>query len=487
VVGSFIPTSLQWASKSVALPAGTNRLIFRGVSMHGNYLYLDNIVIAGSCSPANTPTAVITPSGPTTFCQGGSVTLAASGGTNYQWSTGSSSSSLVASTSGMYTVTVTNSSGCTDSESATVTVNPGVTVDVQIAADINPAEEGELVTFAAASQNGGTTPVYQWRVNGTTAGSNAASFSYVPVDDDSVYCILLSNADCAIDNPDTSNVVIMEVIPLPVLSLISPNGGESWTQGSQQVIAWNDNFSEPVKIELYKAGEYVMTLAAATPSTGSFGWTVPLDQKAGGDYTIRITNTGNSAVSDESDQYFSIAAIIPENQLIQDLTVANGADTCIAASQTITVAGGGSSVTVQTAGSLTCIAGQRILIFPGTYIYEGAFFSAFISLTGEYCDSPYAPLTKESIWSDNINSKKEAHFKVYPNPCFDWIHVVANGVQTEEKAILTIHRSDGRLVRKTDFEPGRTFNFCHELKPGIYTVGLSYAGTADYQLLVVIE
>lgn len=39
----FVPTPSQWATKRYALPVGTNRLKFEGVSAFGNNLYLDNI------------------------------------------------------------------------------------------------------------------------------------------------------------------------------------------------------------------------------------------------------------------------------------------------------------------------------------------------------------------------------------------------------------------------------------------------------------
>ena len=41
----FIPTSSQWATKSYALPSGTNKIKFTGVTAYGNNLYLDNIRI----------------------------------------------------------------------------------------------------------------------------------------------------------------------------------------------------------------------------------------------------------------------------------------------------------------------------------------------------------------------------------------------------------------------------------------------------------
>lgn len=43
--GLFIPTSGQWATKRYALPTGTNRVKFAGVTAYGNNLYVDNIKV----------------------------------------------------------------------------------------------------------------------------------------------------------------------------------------------------------------------------------------------------------------------------------------------------------------------------------------------------------------------------------------------------------------------------------------------------------
>jgi len=57
-------------------------------------------------------TPTITAGGPTTFCEGGSVTLTSSAGSTYLWSTGATTSSINVTTSGNYTVQVTNANGC---------------------------------------------------------------------------------------------------------------------------------------------------------------------------------------------------------------------------------------------------------------------------------------------------------------------------------------------------------------------------------------
>ncbi|MBK9462693.1 MAG: hypothetical protein IPN94_25595 [Sphingobacteriales bacterium] len=75
------------------------------------------------------PTTTIT--GTNTYCVGDAATsLTASGGSTYLWDNGTASASITPTTNTAgnttYTVTVTNASGCTDTESVGVTVADAV-------------------------------------------------------------------------------------------------------------------------------------------------------------------------------------------------------------------------------------------------------------------------------------------------------------------------------------------------------------------------
>jgi PKD repeat protein len=97
------------------------------------------------------------------------------------------------------------------SNSLAMTVNPSLPVSVTIAASQNPIPSGTPVTFNASPVNGGTSPSYQWRVNGSNVGTNSPAYSYTPVNNDVVTCILTSNVSCPAGNPATSNAVTMIV------------------------------------------------------------------------------------------------------------------------------------------------------------------------------------------------------------------------------------------------------------------------------------
>jgi hypothetical protein len=100
------------------------------------------------------------------ICTGNSVTLTTSAVSNYSWSTGATTSSIVVSptTTTVYSLTATSSQSCTTSAFATITVNqgaPSLTV-VNTASASGGACPGKTVALTA---NGATT--YTWTGNNT--------------------------------------------------------------------------------------------------------------------------------------------------------------------------------------------------------------------------------------------------------------------------------------------------------------------------------
>jgi hypothetical protein len=150
------------------------------------------------------PTSAITANGPTTFCQGGNVTLTASTGTAYLWSTGATTASIVASASGNYVVTVTNANGCSAvSAPITVTVNalPVATVTANSSTTFCAGGSVTLVASTGAS--------YLW--------SNGAITQSITVTTAGTYNVIVTNAaGCSATSAGT--VVTVNALPTPTIT-----------------------------------------------------------------------------------------------------------------------------------------------------------------------------------------------------------------------------------------------------------------------------
>ena len=148
------------------------------------------------------PTAVITPSGATTFCEGTSVNLVASGGVSYAWNSGSTAATLAASTGGVYTVTVTNAGGCTDTETMTVNVNEVPSAFIVTSGATTFCQGGEVSLTAQAGNS------YVWSNNATTqsiAVSTAGTYSATILSPNG--CSVLSNAITVdVNQPSSSSI-----------------------------------------------------------------------------------------------------------------------------------------------------------------------------------------------------------------------------------------------------------------------------------------
>jgi hypothetical protein len=103
----------------------------------------------------------------------------------------------------------------------TVTNTVVPSVNIAITDGNNPACANQSITFTATPTNGGTTPSYQWKMNGGNVGTNSDTFTYNnPVNNTVVTCVMTSDVSCASPATATSNTITIAVNPSPVLDVI---------------------------------------------------------------------------------------------------------------------------------------------------------------------------------------------------------------------------------------------------------------------------
>lgn len=107
-----------------------------------------------------------------------------------------------------------------NSNAIKVLINPIVIPAVSIAADLNNICPGTPVTFTATAQNGGSSPVFQWKVNGNQLGNNSASFTSATLSNgDIISCTMISNATCVQAATTISNEITLIIKVPPVVAV----------------------------------------------------------------------------------------------------------------------------------------------------------------------------------------------------------------------------------------------------------------------------
>ena len=136
--------------------------------------------------------------------------------------TGSSVSFGLQTEGSLYVAVATDTAtGCTSNMSGTATVNviPTVMPSVSILSSLGDTVcSGISVTYSAAPVNGGTSPGYQWSINGVTVGSGS-SYTYLPVNGDTVSVTLTSSAACPA--PATATDMLEMMVNANVMPIVS--------------------------------------------------------------------------------------------------------------------------------------------------------------------------------------------------------------------------------------------------------------------------
>lgn len=107
---------------------------------------------------------------------------------------------------------------------------PGINVNMNSGTTIC---EGSSVTFTTNITHGGATPSFQWKRNGLNTGTNAPTYMTNQLtNNDSIYCVMTSSDECAINPQVTSNRTKVEVRPNVVPSVsVSANPGTTIADG----------------------------------------------------------------------------------------------------------------------------------------------------------------------------------------------------------------------------------------------------------------
>jgi len=111
-----------------------------------------------------------------------------------------------------------------------LTSSDSAAVEIRIIAGSRISKLPEPITYKAFPYNGGTTPEYQWKVNGKNIGTRGFEDTYTSStlkNNDSVTCWMYSSNPGALPNPAISNTEIRTILgsnPVSIQSISDPSG-----------------------------------------------------------------------------------------------------------------------------------------------------------------------------------------------------------------------------------------------------------------------
>jgi len=159
------------------------------------------------------------------------------------------------------------------------------------------------VTLLYSTNNGGG-----WTQITASTAASSGSYSWTVPNVSSATCLVKITDTANATVTDQSNAVFTIVQPGTV-AVISPNGGETWTTGSSRTITWTSSNVTNIKIEYSTNGgsSWTQIIASTAASANSYSWTVP-NVSSSTNCLVRITDTANASVTDQSNAVFTIQA-----------------------------------------------------------------------------------------------------------------------------------------------------------------------------------
>jgi hypothetical protein len=245
------------------------------------------------------PPATVNAGGPIIFCQGGSVVLTANSGSSYSWSNGATSQAIIVSTSGSYSVTVTQTGGCTGiSAPAVVTVNPTPAANITANGATTFCQGSNVVLNASAGSS------WLW--------SNGATTQAITVITGGFYGVRVTNASGCFANSAPTGVVVnpkpdVTLSPAPYSKLfpgltttltasVNPPGGVSyvWLKNG---VAIPGATSGTLPVTLDGLGTYSVTITAAGGCTNTSNVVTISDSASSRVFVLPNPNNGQFQVS----------------------------------------------------------------------------------------------------------------------------------------------------------------------------------------------
>ena len=430
--GSVTLTASSGSSYLWSNGATTQSIIINNTGNYSVTVTNANGCLAASAATTVTvnslPTATISASGPTSFCQGGKVTLTANSSSSYLWSNGATTQSIEVSTAGNYTVTLSNANGCSATSTATaVVVNALPTATITASGPLTISQTGNVVLSTASGHS------YQWHRDGLAiAGATANSYTATTAGSYTVKVTTSSGCEAL-----STAMAVKTIFVLPANNFQISITGETCRVSDNGKIVIGATQSLSYTATLTRSGQ--------TIKTSTFSSNLELTGLAAGNYTLCITIAGQV----DYKQCYEILITEPK-----DLTVYANSDR----SQNIVnlTLSGGSTYYISINGKLhtSTLSNVSLPLNPG--------INRIVVKTDKEC---------QGIFTEDIYLDSSA--KLYPNPFVSTLNIRMDSQNTKEA-----------LVRVLDVSGAQVYQAIHRVVNGQMSLDLSKLAKGYYYIVI---
>jgi hypothetical protein len=380
---------------------------------------------------------------PLSFCSGDNFTANAvpvNGGTSpaYQWrlngsfvpgATSSSWSTTGLSDNDQVSVEMTSNASCAVpsvavSAAVAVAVTTPLTVSVSVSASQTAICSGTNVTFTATVNNGGTAPVYQWKVNGNIiSGVSSNTYSSSTLNNnDVVNCSLTSSETCVVNSTASSNGVTINIVTNAVASVSVSASASTICNGDEVLFT---------------------ALPVEGGSLPTYQW-----KKNGTDISGVVSATYTTSQLQNSDA-ISVEMTSNSTCVSQPVVLSSPVQITVNVLPDVTITATGNTLSVVASDSyqwLNCV---------GNTLISGANSQSYTAIAnGDYavvvanqqgCMDTSACQNVNTVGIENIVQNS---LRVSPNPFFDKIIVDFVLHRSSNETVIEIYNTVGELVKR---------------------------------------
>ena len=506
------------ASASLSVSGGLNYLWSTGstapnitVSPGQTTTYTVSGTTILGCNSSSSVTVTVNPSpnvtviaSPPIICSGSSSVLTASGADSYQWSTGETGPSITVTPAATttYSVTGTNSLGCSKTVSTTVMVNPLPDITIQASPPSICAGAYSVLTASGATS-------YQWSTGETGASisvSPATTQSYSVVGTNEFGCSSTASVEVTVSpSPNVAAIATPSEICAGESSTLTASGasGYVWSSGENgpsitvspdktthyQVSGTNDYGCSNTAVATVSVNPLpIISVVASNPGICPGGFTF-LTASGASNYLWSTGETGSSIGVSPPETITYLITGTDDKGCTGSVffTLEIGPILTINASATEICLGEHAFLTANGATNYEWSTGETIPnigVQPGqttTYSVTGSNDNgctdvASVTITVLDCFSSAGRKPSQE------NEGELAEITVYPNPTNGMLHI--NGVPQD--AIAEVYNSTGERVMISRVDTGSEINLTQYSK-GTYFIRIRHQGASIYRSRIIKE